>query len=153
MMNKWRVSLFAALIGSVLGVVLLVTGPVYAVCPDDIISLWTLDESSADFYADSVSMEFPHPADYINPWNKPHLSYEKVPPADEATTNVATISNGDIDISTGEAYTPESQSGLYAMEDAIMNLQAKDILVVFTDLHGQPLDLFERFNLIEYFIF
>jgi len=54
-MRKWRVSLFAALIGSVLGVVLLVTGPVYAVCPDDIISLWTLDESSADFYADSVN--------------------------------------------------------------------------------------------------
>ncbi len=40
------------------------------------------------------------------------------------------------------------QSGLYAMEDAIMDLQAQNIKVVFTDVHGQPLDMFERFNLI-----
>ena len=40
------------------------------------------------------------------------------------------------------------QSGLYAMEDAIMNMQEQDIKVVFTDVHGQPRDLFERFNLI-----
>ena len=40
------------------------------------------------------------------------------------------------------------QSGLYAMEDAIMDLQEKDIKVVFTGLHGQPLDMFERFNLV-----
>ncbi len=40
------------------------------------------------------------------------------------------------------------QSGLYAMEDAVMDLQAQHIKVVFTDLHGQPLDMFERFNLI-----
>ncbi len=40
------------------------------------------------------------------------------------------------------------QSGLYAMEDAIMDLQSKGIKVVFTDVHGQPLDMFERFNLI-----
>jgi len=40
------------------------------------------------------------------------------------------------------------QSGLYAMEDAIRDLQAQNITVVFTDLHGQPLDMFERFNLI-----
>jgi len=40
------------------------------------------------------------------------------------------------------------QSGLYAMEDAIIDLQAKGIKVVFTDLKGQPLAIFERFNLI-----
>ena len=40
------------------------------------------------------------------------------------------------------------QSGLYAMEDAIMDLQALDIKVVFTNLHGQPLDMFEQFNLV-----
>lgn len=39
------------------------------------------------------------------------------------------------------------QSGLYAMEDAIMDLQALGIKVVFTDLHGQPRDMFERFNI------
>jgi len=55
MMRKWRVSLFAALIGSVLGIVLLITSSVYADCPDGIISLWTLDESSGDFLADSVN--------------------------------------------------------------------------------------------------
>lgn len=40
------------------------------------------------------------------------------------------------------------QSGLYAMEDAVMDLQAQDIKVVFTNLHGQPKDMFERFNLV-----
>lgn len=40
------------------------------------------------------------------------------------------------------------QSGLYAMEDAITDLQAEDIKVVFTDLHGQPKDIFETFSII-----
>lgn len=40
------------------------------------------------------------------------------------------------------------QSGLYAMEDAIRNLQARGIWVAFTDIHGQPKTLFERFKLI-----
>ncbi|TNE54971.1 MAG: SulP family inorganic anion transporter [Bacteroidetes bacterium] len=40
------------------------------------------------------------------------------------------------------------QSGLYAMEDAVQNMQEQGIKVVFTDIHGQPLDMFERFNLI-----
>ena len=40
------------------------------------------------------------------------------------------------------------QSGLYAMEDAIMDLQHQGIKVVFTDVKGQPLDVMERFNLI-----
>lgn len=40
------------------------------------------------------------------------------------------------------------QSGLYAMEDAIDDLQKQGIKVVFTDVHGQPLDLFEKVNLI-----
>lgn len=39
------------------------------------------------------------------------------------------------------------QSGIYAMEDAVMDLQALGIKVVFTDLHGQPLALFESFNI------
>jgi len=40
------------------------------------------------------------------------------------------------------------QSGLYAMEDAILDLQKQDIKVVFTDVDGQPLYMFETFNLI-----
>jgi SulP family sulfate permease len=40
------------------------------------------------------------------------------------------------------------QSGLYAMEDAIMDLQSQGIKVAFTDLHGQPKDMFERFNIV-----
>jgi len=40
------------------------------------------------------------------------------------------------------------QSGLYAMEDAIQDLQAEGIKVAFTDLHGQPKDMFESFNLV-----
>ena len=40
------------------------------------------------------------------------------------------------------------QSGLYAMEDAIMDLQKQGILVVYTDLHGQPRDMFESINLV-----
>lgn len=40
------------------------------------------------------------------------------------------------------------QSGLYAMEEAILELRQLDIAVVFTNLHGQPLDMFKRINLI-----
>ncbi len=40
------------------------------------------------------------------------------------------------------------QSGLYAMEDAVMDLQEAGIKVVFNDVHGQPLAMFETFNLI-----
>ncbi|MCB0546546.1 MAG: SulP family inorganic anion transporter [Phaeodactylibacter sp.] len=40
------------------------------------------------------------------------------------------------------------QSGLYAMEEAVQELQEQGILVVFTGLHGQPLDMFKRINLI-----
>ena len=40
------------------------------------------------------------------------------------------------------------QSGLYAMEDAILDLQKEGIMVMFVDLHGQPLDIFKAFNLI-----
>ncbi len=40
------------------------------------------------------------------------------------------------------------QSGLYAMEDAVLELQAQGILVVFTNLHGQPLDMFQGINLV-----
>ena len=40
------------------------------------------------------------------------------------------------------------QSGLYAMEDAIMDLYEQDIKVIFTGLYGQPKDIFEVFNLI-----
>lgn len=40
------------------------------------------------------------------------------------------------------------QSGLYAMEDAVTYLQGLGIEVVFTGLHGQPLEMFERFNLV-----
>lgn len=40
------------------------------------------------------------------------------------------------------------QSGLYALEDAIMNLKARGIEVAFVDIHGQPLDILERFNVI-----
>jgi len=40
------------------------------------------------------------------------------------------------------------QSGLYAMEDAVMELQSQGILVVYTDLHGQPKDMLESINLV-----
>lgn len=40
------------------------------------------------------------------------------------------------------------QSGLYAMETAIEDLQMQDITVVFSDLHGQPRDIFESVSLI-----
>jgi len=40
------------------------------------------------------------------------------------------------------------QSGLYAMEDAINDLQEQGIKVVFTALHGQPRDIFEKINLV-----
>ncbi len=40
------------------------------------------------------------------------------------------------------------QSGIYAMEDALDNLFAQNIHVAFVDLHGQPRDLFERFNIV-----
>lgn len=40
------------------------------------------------------------------------------------------------------------QSGLYAMENAVFELQAQDIKVIFTGLDGQPRDMFEAYNLI-----
>jgi len=40
------------------------------------------------------------------------------------------------------------QSGIYAMEDAIEDLQRQCVKVVFTDLHGQPRALFERLNIV-----
>ncbi len=56
MMKKWRATLYTSLIGSVLGVVLLVTSPAYAQCPDGITSLWALDEDNGDVYSDSVGL-------------------------------------------------------------------------------------------------
>lgn len=40
------------------------------------------------------------------------------------------------------------QSGIYALEDAVMDLQKQGIKVVMTNLHGQPKDMLERFNLV-----
>jgi SulP family sulfate permease len=40
------------------------------------------------------------------------------------------------------------QSGLLALEEAIQDLQSEEIRVLFTDVHGQPLDMLERTNLI-----
>ncbi len=40
------------------------------------------------------------------------------------------------------------QSGLYAVEEAVQDLEAQDITVVFTGLHGQPEDMLKRFNLV-----
>ncbi len=40
------------------------------------------------------------------------------------------------------------QSGFYAMEEAVLDLQALRIKVVFTGLHGQPKEMFELFNLV-----
>lgn len=40
------------------------------------------------------------------------------------------------------------QSGLYAMEEAILELRRLQIAVVFTNLHGQPRDMFKAINLI-----
>ena len=40
------------------------------------------------------------------------------------------------------------QSGLLALEEAVRDFHAKDVRVLFTDVHGQPLDMLERSNLI-----
>jgi SulP family sulfate permease len=40
------------------------------------------------------------------------------------------------------------QSGLYAMEEAILELEGKGIAVVFTGLHGQPEDMLRRINIV-----
>ncbi|NNF33056.1 MAG: SulP family inorganic anion transporter [Saprospiraceae bacterium] len=40
------------------------------------------------------------------------------------------------------------QSGVYALEDAIMDLHAQDIIVAFVDLHGQPEDILEAFSVV-----
>ena len=42
------------------------------------------------------------------------------------------------------------QSGLYAMEDAIFDLQGQNIEVIFTGLHGQPRDMFEAYTCLLY---
>ena len=55
MMKKRKNTLFKALIVSLLGVVLLVTSPAYAQCPDGITSLWALDEDGGNSFEDSVS--------------------------------------------------------------------------------------------------
>jgi len=40
------------------------------------------------------------------------------------------------------------QSGVYAMEDVIKDLQSNGIKVVFTNLHGEPLQIFEQFKIV-----
>lgn len=40
------------------------------------------------------------------------------------------------------------QSGLYAMEEAVQSLLDQGIVVAFTGLHGQPMDMFERIKLV-----
>ena len=40
------------------------------------------------------------------------------------------------------------QSGVYALEEAIMDLRSRNIAVVFTGIHGQPQDLLERIRLL-----
>lgn len=40
------------------------------------------------------------------------------------------------------------QSGLYAMEEVILNLYEEKIPVAFVDLHGQPLEMFRKIDLI-----
>ena len=40
------------------------------------------------------------------------------------------------------------QSGLYAMEEVILELRRKGVLVVFTGLNDQPCDMFRRIDII-----
>ncbi len=40
------------------------------------------------------------------------------------------------------------QSGMYALEEAVQELRARDVTVVFTGLHGQPKAMLEKINLI-----
>jgi SulP family sulfate permease len=40
------------------------------------------------------------------------------------------------------------QSGMYAIEEAVQNLVSREIVVVFTGIHGQPLDMLARINLV-----
>lgn len=44
------------------------------------------------------------------------------------------------------------QSGLYAMEDAILDLQSQGIKILFTGLHGQPKEMFAQFSLVPGFV-
>lgn len=40
------------------------------------------------------------------------------------------------------------QSGLYAMEDALLDLEQNGITVLLTELHGQPLDMMRRIDIV-----
>jgi SulP family sulfate permease len=40
------------------------------------------------------------------------------------------------------------QSGLYAMEDALLELKQKGVTVAFTGLHGQAMDMFKHIDII-----
>lgn len=44
------------------------------------------------------------------------------------------------------------QSGLYALEEAIIDLEEKNIEVLFTGLHGQPRDMIEKIKIIPQYI-
>lgn len=44
------------------------------------------------------------------------------------------------------------QSGLYALEEAIIDLEEKSIEVVFTGLHGQPRDMVEKIKIIPQYV-
>lgn len=44
------------------------------------------------------------------------------------------------------------QSGLYALEEAIIDLEEKNIEVVFTGLHGQPRDMVEKIKIIPQYV-
>jgi SulP family sulfate permease len=40
------------------------------------------------------------------------------------------------------------QSGLYAVEEAVLGLLERDVATVLTGIHGQPLDMFRRINIL-----
>lgn len=44
------------------------------------------------------------------------------------------------------------QSGLYALEEAIIDLEEKNIEVLFTGLHGQPRDMIEKIKIIPQYV-
>jgi SulP family sulfate permease len=40
------------------------------------------------------------------------------------------------------------QSGLYAMEDAVLNLRQRDVTVLLTGVNTQPMDMMRRIDIV-----
>ena len=54
MIRQWKILLFAFFILSICGMGFIMSSPAHAQCPSDVISFWTLDETVAGSYSDSI---------------------------------------------------------------------------------------------------